>query len=739
MPAAAKAKPRSFADDLRQRSTEEIEALLASRPDLLDAHVSDLGRLAAVAVDALSVSRALDDLDPRQLSLIELFAALPDPFTRQAAAQAAQADISADIDEFWSRGLLWGTDELHLVRFARDSFGAYPCRLAPSLVERKPFLSAWLQDPASVQAAVQALPDSAQQLLRQLSYEGPTLDYAGAMTSFDEQKPADDVQLLISQRLLIATDPTTVLVPREVALRVREGQWLISRLPSSETIFIDISQSDDAAAANAYGATRGMVSIVEAMAGRALRINRSRSLVRADIDSLADAARRTSAVTQSLLSVGIVAGIVGIDPAEPDLLELTPSGLAWKELPLEQQWLQLARSWVNCAGIAALITSTGVITPDRIPRRQLQSAHVLVHAAISELSAAPAGSTAAQLHDADWLQQLRPRLEPTTADNARAWLDVAEQLGLTFRGVVSSFGRAVAAGSDDLALAHLSAALSPEVESIYVQPDNTIVVPGRPSRSLITMLTTFADIENEDSALLVRVSPTSINRALYAGLNSSEILEFLNNTSKSPIGQALVYMLEDQERRFGSLKVITAQTILVAEDDAAATRILQDSRLSGLRLRCINPSVLCCDADLPTVVEALRSSGHSPLVDGVQAPATQRLSGHTAGVRLVETPPHIAGRVHALAAALTGDLQSQAAEDSQEAIDEHRGNLTFAQQIARAHEGQHDISLVYADKAGDLQRVQARVVHVADGFVTFYSRATGDVSTISMARISSIH
>ena len=72
-------------------------------------------------------------------------AALPDPAARVevhaglkgAVGYNAKA-IDAAIDRLLSSALVWGDDEeLHLVRVARESFGAYPCGLAASFADSR--------------------------------------------------------------------------------------------------------------------------------------------------------------------------------------------------------------------------------------------------------------------------------------------------------------------------------------------------------------------------------------------------------------------------------------------------------------------------------------------------------------------------------------------------------------------------------------------------------------------------
>jgi len=66
-------RPRSLADDLRQRSDESLEVLFATRPDLLHPVPPDLGQLAVRATTSPSVGAALDALKQSMQQLIVCF------------------------------------------------------------------------------------------------------------------------------------------------------------------------------------------------------------------------------------------------------------------------------------------------------------------------------------------------------------------------------------------------------------------------------------------------------------------------------------------------------------------------------------------------------------------------------------------------------------------------------------------------------------------------------------------
>lgn len=99
--------PRSVADDIRSRSAEQLQALISNRPDLVNPMPADLAELAARVTNPTSVRMALDNLDARQLRLLQELSA--NSAVRPLAEFVQASTIEpARIQELWDRALLWG-------------------------------------------------------------------------------------------------------------------------------------------------------------------------------------------------------------------------------------------------------------------------------------------------------------------------------------------------------------------------------------------------------------------------------------------------------------------------------------------------------------------------------------------------------------------------------------------------------------------------------------------------------
>ena len=227
-------RPRSLADDLRQRSDKDLEVLFASRPDLLHPVPTDLGQLAVRATTSPSVSAALDALNHIELSVCEVLAALPDPAARTevhaglkgAVGYSAKA-IDSAIDRLLSSALVWGDDEeLHLVRVARESFGAYPCGLAASFADSRRKVREYATKKTLAEKTLASGPDEVRDIMNQLLWGTPAGTMRQANRSVRIEDAKSPLEWLLAHELIVPVSDTSVVVPREVSISLRNGLLL---------------------------------------------------------------------------------------------------------------------------------------------------------------------------------------------------------------------------------------------------------------------------------------------------------------------------------------------------------------------------------------------------------------------------------------------------------------------------------------------------------------------------------
>src|SRR5699024_8338874 len=126
---------RSLADSLRRFGDERLEALLVARPDLASPLPRGIGPLAARAAGATSARRALEALTLPELHLVEALAVLEDgssPSQLAAAVSSDAATIAPALERLITLALVWGEDELSLIRPLRDGLRTPAGLAAPS-------------------------------------------------------------------------------------------------------------------------------------------------------------------------------------------------------------------------------------------------------------------------------------------------------------------------------------------------------------------------------------------------------------------------------------------------------------------------------------------------------------------------------------------------------------------------------------------------------------------------------
>lgn len=232
-----------------------------------------------------------------------------------------------------------------------------------------------------------------------------------------------------------------------------------------------------------------------------------------------------------------------------------------------------------------------------------------------------------------------------------AWIGVVAQDALT------APGRALLTGSD--AGAALDPLLPQPVDHILIQADLTAIAPGPLEVDLGLRLAEMADIDSRGGATVYRFSQDSIRRGLDVGRTAAELKEFLVSASRTPVPQALEYLIDDVARRFGTLRVGSAQVFLRSDDEVAITELLHNSRAASLHLRRIAPTVLVSDLDPSAVLSRLREIGAAPVLEAADGTVrVARPDAHRAPSARLPQARHPSGLLDARVAATVAAIQS---------------------------------------------------------------------------------
>ncbi|MDW4908815.1 helicase C-terminal domain-containing protein [Streptomyces sp. ADMS] len=697
--------PRSLAEALRTRDDASLAALLRSRPDLITPVPTDLTQLATRAGTRASVVRALERLDRFTLQTAQALAVAPDPagyedllalLAGDDADPAVVAALPRALTVLREQALVWGgTDRLRLVRTARELLAPSPQHPSPTglgptvaeatagmspgrvqeivaaagltsthdAVSAVASLTALFTDRKRMAALLDSAPADSVDVLRRLVWGPPY----GQVTA----DPAAHLRWLLDRGLLLPTAPGTVVLPREVALHLRDGRAHRTTEPLPPGVESTASHRpqvvDNAAAGQAYTALATVEELLKDWDEGGPVVLRAGGLSVRDLKRTAVALDLSEPVAAFWVELAYAAGLLAPDGEADERYAATPAYDEWLEQPAATRWARLAEAWLTATRTAGVIG--GRDAKDRTlsalgPGLDRSAAPEVRHRVLTLLAALPEGtsptveSVLARLH---WERPTRGPQQDRVGDEdlrtrlARWTLSEAESLGVTGRGALSAQGRALLGApaapakapeptgpGDKLPVHHrehpapeplsapeqatasataarLLTPLLPEpLDHVLLQADLTAVAPGPLRRPLADMLGVLADVESKGGATVYRFTPGSVRRALDAGRSASDLHDFLTAHSRTPVPQPLTYLIDDVARRHGHLRIGAASAYVRCDDDSVLSEILADKRSANLRLRRLAPTVLAAQADPATLLDGLRTMGFAPAAESAE-------------------------------------------------------------------------------------------------------------------------
>ncbi|MDG4665641.1 helicase-associated domain-containing protein [Mycobacterium sp. 236(2023)] len=736
---------------LAESDDQQLITLLRLRPDLTQPPPGSIAALAARAAARQSVKAATDDLDFLHLAVLDALLAVHAETTAASFADLAAAlgeradgaDVRVALDDLYARALVWG-----------DVSGDGALRVAAEVASSLPWYpgQATMENASlsadEVMSALKSVDDASRELLDKLLEGSPVGRTRDAMPGTPPDRP---VPRLLAAGLLRRIDDDTVILPRLVGQVMRgetPGPVSLSR-PDPTVTTTKASDVDAVAAGAAIDLLREVEVVLETLSAAPVPELRSGGLGIREVKRLTKVTgideRRLGLILEVSAGAGLIApGIPEPDPSDSDGSAWAPTVAADRfiESPTALKWHLMVSAWLELPGRPSLVGSRG---PDGKP-----------YAALSD----SLFSTAAPLDRRlllDTLAEMAPGagVDTESASAAMVWnrprwaarlqrdpvadmLTEAHAMGVVGRGAIATPLRRLLAGADDeTVIAAMAKILPAPIDHFLVQADLTVIVPGPLERPLAEQLAAVANVESAGAAMVYRIDEASVRRALDTGKTAGELHALFNRHSKTPVPQALTYLIDDVARRHGQLRVGMASSFVRCEDAALLTQAVAAPATEAVELRLLAPTVAVSQAPIADVLNALRAAGFAPAAEDatgaivdlrvrgsrVAVPGRRRGYRHNA-VPTDQTLAAIVAVLRKVASAPPTGLRLDPAVAMME--------------LQQAAHHQESVVIGYVDPAGVATQRVVAPINVRGGQLTAYDPASGRVREFAIHRVTSV-
>jgi hypothetical protein len=263
---------------------------------------------------------------------------------------------------------------------------------------------------------------------------------------------------------------------------------------------------------------------------------------------------------------------------------------------------------------------------------------------------------------------------------------------------------------------------------------------------LADTLAVVADIESSGGATVYRVSEGSVRRALDSGWSATDLHDFFARASRTPVPQALDYLVDDVARQHGRLRVGAIECYVRSDDHGLLSSVLNDRRAESAELRRLAPGVLVSGLPAEEVLGVLRGAGYAPAGESpggavlTRPPARPRALGRRTGTEPAPgarplPPDVVAATVREIRA---GDAALSARRT--EAVRQIPGVTTAGtlELLSRAVREGTPVWLGYVDNQGSGSQRVVRPVSLVGGFLQGYDERRGENRTFAVHRITSV-
>ncbi len=788
--------PRTLAEQLRSWPDEAVARLLELRPDLASPAPQDSSQLASRAGTRASVLRALDSLTTLELSTLDAVVALGGSATTadlQAHVHAAPGAVAAAVDRLRALVLVWGAEPMRVLSVVTDVLGttvsnlgqsaalllggygpgrvtelARDLGLAPSGDRQRDVaaVAGRLADREQVAALLSEVDPRARAILEHLDHEGKDGTVESTERHVGRGDGGSPVDQLLARGLLVARDRKHVAIPREVGINLRGGRTTrepVDAVPPLATSAREQSLVDRAAAGAAFELVRHVELLLEHWGTTPPPALRTGGLGVRDLKATAELLHLDEHTTAFHVELAAAAGLLATGPTDEHDAAWLPTDAfdVWSAESVADRWTRLALAWLDNPRLTGLVGSreggkpVNALSPD-LERVWLPATR---RGALAQLADLPPGQVLASgtgvASLVDRLGWLRPR-RPAGRDRAVAWVvEEAALVGVMALGGIAAHGRALLHDDDPhhSAPAALEPLLPDPIDHILLQADLTAVAPGPLEQELARNLATLAEIESRGGATVYRFTEASVRRALDAGWSAAEVQEFVAASSRTPVPQPLVYLVDDVARKFGTIRVGSAESFLRSDDEAALVELVHHPKAASLRLRRIAPTVVVSDVPIDVLLPRLRELGAAPVVEApdgtvrlarresLRARNPRARASHDIGsAHDARSAARLAARVAATVTAIRAGDRAAASRpaDAGAARLERTAPTSTLAVLREAIEAGQSVWIGYVDNHGaNVERV-VDPVRVEAGWLSAYDHRTEDVRTFAVHRITGV-
>ena len=290
--------------------------------------------------------------------------------------------------------------------------------------------------------------------------------------------------------------------------------------------------------------------------------------------------------------------------------------------------------------------------------------------------------------------------------------------------------------------------LLPEpVDHVLAQPDLSLIAPGPLVSELADTLAVVADVESSGGATVFRVSEGSIRRALDSGWSAADLHDFFTRVSRTPVPQALDYLIDDVARQHGRLRVGAIESYVRSDDHGLLSQVLNDRRTAAAELRRLAPGVLVSGLGADEVLSVLREAGYAPAGENPGGAVLTRPAGPAAGRRTPSRQRVLAGaRGRCPPAELDGHRAGDPGRRRRAGRPPRRGRAAGAgrddrrtlELLSRAVREGVPVWLGYVDAQGSGSQRVVQPVSLVGGFLQGYDERRGENRTFAVHRITSV-